>query len=110
MGIWLLDATSTRSLEIGESPLLAFTTSAWRIRPEEVSRLAASQEKVRLSRTEGPRIRGSTEIEILRGYIQAFSRPARPISRLTSNLRKMKTTARAPAIFSRYPCMALNNA
>ena len=58
MRIWLLDATSTRSLEIGESPLLAFTTSAWRIRPEEVSRLAASQEKVRLSRIEGPRIKG----------------------------------------------------
>ena len=44
-------------------------TSVWRIKPEEVSRLAALQEKVRLSRIEGPRIRGSTEIEILRACV-----------------------------------------
>lgn len=39
-------------------------TSVWRIKPEEVSRLATLQEKVRLSR-----IRGSTEIEILRACV-----------------------------------------
>ncbi len=44
-------------------------TSVWRIKPEEVSRLATLQEKVRLSRIEGPRIRGSTEIEILRACV-----------------------------------------
>ncbi len=53
-------------------------TSVWRIKPEEVSRLAALQEKVRLSRIEGPRIRGSTEIEILRACI-AGALPAGPI-------------------------------
>ena len=41
-------------------------TSVWRIKPEDIARLTALQEKVRRSRIEGPRIRGSTEIEILR--------------------------------------------
>ncbi|WP_236776315.1 MULTISPECIES: hypothetical protein [Rhizobium/Agrobacterium group] len=44
-------------------------TSVWRMKPEEVSRLTTLQEKVRRSRIEGPRIRGSTEIEILRACV-----------------------------------------
>lgn len=67
-------------------------TSVWRIKPEEVSRLATLQEKVRLSRIEGPRIRGVRRSRYCAPVSQAFSRPARSISRLTSSLRKMKTT------------------
>lgn len=55
-----------------------WATSVWRIKPEDVSRLTALQEKVRLSRIEGPRIRGSTAIEILRACM-AGTLPAGPI-------------------------------
>lgn len=53
-------------------------TTAWRIKPEDVARLTALQEKVRRSRIEGPRIRGSTEIEILRVCV-AGPLPSGPI-------------------------------
>lgn len=53
-------------------------TTAWRIKPEDVARLTALQEKVRHSRIEGPRIRGSTEIEILRVCV-AGTLPSGPI-------------------------------
>lgn len=55
-----------------------WATSVWRIKPDDVSRLTVLQEKVRRSRSEGPRIRGSTEIEILRACIAAVL-PAGPI-------------------------------
>ena len=53
-------------------------TTVWRIKPEDAARLTALQEKVRRSRIEGPRIRGSTEIEILRVCV-AGTLPSGPI-------------------------------
>jgi len=53
-------------------------TSVWKIKPEDIARLTALQEKVRRSRIEGPRIRGSTEIEILRVCV-AGTLPSGPI-------------------------------
>nr|WP_295979257.1 hypothetical protein [uncultured Agrobacterium sp.] len=53
-------------------------TTVWRIKPEDVARLTLLQEKVRRSRIEGPRIRGSTEIEILR-VCAAGTLPSGPI-------------------------------
>lgn len=55
-----------------------WATSVWRIKPDDVSRLALLQEKVRNSRIKRPRIRGSTEIEILRACIAGLL-PAGPI-------------------------------
>lgn len=40
--------------------------SVWRVKPDDVGRLAALQERVRVSRVQGPRIRGSTEIKIVK--------------------------------------------
>lgn len=54
------------------------STSVWRVKPEDVGRLAELQERVRLSRAQGPRIRGSTEIKIVKACFKgAF--PAGPI-------------------------------
>lgn len=52
--------------------------TVWRIKPEDVAGLAELQERVRRSRIQGPRIRGSTEIKILKACLTgAF--PAGPI-------------------------------
>ncbi|MFS8122243.1 hypothetical protein QD336_07485 [Rhizobium sp. BR 250] len=52
--------------------------SVWRVKPEDVGRLTELQERVRRSRVQGPRIRGSTEIKIVKAcFIGAF--PAGPI-------------------------------
>lgn len=53
-------------------------TSVWRVKPEDVGRLAALQERVRRSRIQGPRIRGSTEIKIVKACFKG-ALPAGPI-------------------------------
>ncbi len=52
--------------------------SVWRVKPEDVGRLAELQERVRRSRAQGPRIRGSTEIKIVKACFKGTF-PAGPI-------------------------------
>lgn len=53
-------------------------TSVWRVKPEDVGRLAELQEQVRRSRVQGPRIRGSTEIKIVKACFKGVF-PVGPI-------------------------------
>ncbi|WP_223215976.1 hypothetical protein [Agrobacterium pusense] len=52
--------------------------SVWRVKPEDVGRLAELQERVRRSRAQGPRIGGSTEIKIVKACFKGTF-PAGPI-------------------------------
>ncbi|WP_246669626.1 hypothetical protein [Agrobacterium sp. B1(2019)] len=52
--------------------------SVWRVKPEDVGRLAELQERVRRSRAQGPRIRGSTAIKIVKACFKGTF-PAGPI-------------------------------
>lgn len=62
-----------------------FAVSVWRVDPDDVPRLTALQARIRLSRTQGPRLSGSIDIRVSGGCARSAI-PAGPV-RVSSYLK-----------------------
>lgn len=82
----LVEDTDTASrAALAQEAVRDFTISVWRVSPEDVSRLAAIQERSRRPRTSGPRTSGSVAIQIS-GACAKGPIPAGPV-RVSSYLK-----------------------